>query len=105
MLADFLGRESPLRRRVAGLVGQAEGGHHEAPVAVGLEQIEGLLVGEVGVIDDAEAMPHAHLHGLRAARVRAHPHRARPRDLHGRRHLGVGHHRALGAAVARARVA
>ena len=35
----------------------------------------------------------------------AHAHTARPRDLHRRRDLGVGHHRAVGPAVGRPRVA
>ena len=51
------------------------------------------------MVDDAEAVAHAHLHGVGAARVRAHPHAARLRHLHRRRHLGVGHHGAMGAVL------
>ena len=105
MLTGLLGGEAPLAGRVAGLVGEAQGRDDEAPLAVGLEQVERLLVREVGVIDDAEAVPHAHLDGLRAPSMGADAHAGGAGDLHGRRHLGVGHDRALGAAVARPRVA
>ena len=104
-LAGLLGGQSPLARRVARLVGEAQRGDDEAPVAVGLEQVERLLVGEVGVVDDAEAVADAHLDGVRAAGVGAHPHAGGAGDLHGRGHLGVGHHGAVGALVALPRLA
>ena len=57
------------------------------------------------MVDDAEAVADAHLDGIRAAGVGAHPHAGRARDLHDRGHLGVGGHGAVAAAVALPRLA
>ena len=40
-----------------------------------------IVVDEIGVVDDFHAVPHAHLHGVRAARVGAHPLAVRVNDL------------------------
>ena len=103
--ADHLGCEAPVAAGVAGLVREAERRHDEAPVAVGLEQVQRFLVGEVGVIDDAEAVPDTHLDRVRAAGVGAHAHARGPCDLHRRCDLGVGHHGTVGPAVRRTGVA
>ena len=91
-----LGGDAPLARRLAQVVGDAEGGADEDPVARRLEGVEGALVGPVRVIDDLDAVAQRDHHRFRAAAVGGHAQPRGTRDLHGGRHLGVGHRRLVG---------
>ena len=71
----------------------------EQPVFVGLEQIECLLVGVIGVVYYLDAMPDTEFDRLRAAGVRAESFAVGVRHLGGGGDLGLAHDGRLRAGV------
>ena len=67
--ARSLGRDAALAPGLRQVIGEAEGGPDEDPVARRLQRVEGALVRVVGVIDDLDAVAQGEHDRLRAPAV------------------------------------